>query len=226
MKFFSILALSSLATVCSYADVMVQTLSFGLSISNSTNTIVNSTVDTTILEFAQFDPLFGTLTGIEYRLLNSQQSQSLFTSSTRASNGVSSTTGGQTSGNVSILEGGGSLNLLVFLDPIAASCTSLRTRNCSAVTNDSASAPGVHSFSDVTGYVGNGAIPLVLRLFAGRTNPVGIGTRTADIDAAWSGDVQLTYTYTPSSIPEPSTWAMALLGAAGLTISQLKLKRK
>jgi hypothetical protein len=44
---------------------------------------------------------------------------------------------------------------------------------------------------------------------------------------ALSGDSltgQVTYTYTPAAVPEPSTWAMMLAGFAGLGYAAIRRK--
>lgn len=211
---FAALAVCLLPATC-FADI-VQVIPFNLQITNSTATNLNPSVANVMLEFDQFNPNFGTLTGIEYRILQSTETQSLVVRGTRSTNGFFTVTSvGSSSGIGSILQGGSPVNLVTFLDPVTASCSTPLTggRLCSATTNDSRGVTGTYAFSDPTGYIGFGTIPVVLSLSAGRTAPIGLGTsvaRVAGIDATWTGSIQLTYTFTPA--PEPSSWMMGLAG--------------
>lgn len=183
-----------------------------------------------MLDFDQFNPNLGTLTGIEYRVIQSTETQSLFVAGTRPTTGFFTvSSAGNSSGVGTILQGGSQVNLLTFLDPVVAACSTpiAGGRQCSATTNDSKPVTGIYAFSDPTGYTGFGTIPVSLSLSAGRTAPIGVGTsvnRSADIDAAWTGSIQLTYTFTPT--PEPSSWMMGLAGCALCFIGMARLRRR
>ena len=211
-----------------FADI-VQVIPFDLQNTNSTATNLNPSIATMMLDFDQFNPNLGTLTGIGYRLIQSTETQSLFVRGSRTTAGFFTVTSvGSSSGLASIPQGGSTVNLFTFLDPVAATCATPVTggRLCSAATNDSRSVTGTYAFSDPAGYIGFGTIPVVLSLTAGRTAPVGLGasvTRIADIDATWTGSIELTYTFTPA--PEPSSWMMGFAGCVLCFIGMARIRR-
>lgn len=225
---FVALAVCLLPATC-FADI-VQVLPFNLQITNSTATNLSPSIATVMLDFDQFNPNLGTLTGIAYRILQSTETQSLAVRGSRSANGLFSVTSvGSSSGIGTILQGGSSVNLVTFLDPVTASCSTPLAggRLCSATTNDSRGVTGAYAFSDPTGYLGFGTIPVVLSLSAGRTAPIGLGAsvvRAAGIDAAWTGSIELTYTFTPT--PEPSSWMMGLAGCALCLIGMARIRRR
>lgn len=213
----------------SFADI-VQVVPFNLQITDSTATNLSPSIATVMLDFDQFNPNLGTLTGVEYRIIQSTETQSLVVRGSRnAAAFFTVTSVGNSSGGASILQGGSTANLISFIDPVTASCSTPITggRQCSAATNDSRAVTGAYAFSDPTGYLGFGTIPVVLSLSAGRTSPIGLGTsisRVADIDATWTGSVQLTYMFTPT--PEPSSWMMGLAGCALCLIGVARMRRR
>jgi hypothetical protein len=63
---------------------------------------------------------------------------------------------------------------------------------------------------------------------------IGLGTTQESLTVAQSPEIgtlsgdsltgQVTYMYTPAAVPEPSTWAMMLLGLAGLGYGAIRRK--
>jgi hypothetical protein len=84
---------------------------------------------------------------------------------------------------------------------------------------------GASQFFLSSGMVGNQVINVSLSGAGGFQDPVFLGPGTTQESLAASGPGslsgdsltgQVTYTYTPAAVPEPSTWAMMLVGLAGL----------
>jgi hypothetical protein len=210
------------------ADVVTQTLSFNLFINNSTNLNINPSIIATTLTFGQFNPALGTLTDVQYLLLNSMETRNLEVTGRRNSGAVNSSSVGTTTGFASLV---GAPLVPVFLQTILASCSG--NPSCSSTQTASSSLAGSTSIAALASYIGMGTVDAILTLTAGRTPPVGTPlfaaglNRTANIDASWTGDVQLIYTYTPapvSAVPEPTTWAM--LGLSGLAFAARARFRK
>jgi hypothetical protein len=88
------------------------------------------------------------------------------------------------------------------------------------------------SQSFLSGATGSQVINVSLNGAAGFPAPqfLGPGTTQENLfaggDGSLSGDltVQVVYTYTPATVPEPSIWAMMLLGFAGLGYAAVRRK--
>lgn len=223
MKFTLALALLAVSTV--KADVFVQTLPFNIEIINATNLNINPATIAQTLNFNQFNPALGTLTGVQYLLLNSTTTRNLTVTGSRNSGTVNSISVGTTTGTASLL---GAPLVPVFLQTITATCSG--NPSCTASPTASNNPTGTQSIGVLGGYIGLSTVGATLTLTAGRTLPLGTPliaaglSRSANIDATWVGDLQLTYTYTPAPVPEPSTWAM--IGLSGMFLAGRSLRRK
>lgn len=209
------------------ADTIVQTLSFNIQITDATNLTLLAVPQSQTLNFNLFNPTLGTLTGIDYTLLNSTTTRNLTVTGSRNSGTVNSSSVGTTTGTADLV--GGPLILPVFLHAIAATCSG--NPSCSASPTLSDAVTGTQNIGALGSYIGVGTVGATLNLSAGRSLPVGTPlvaaglSRTANIDASWSGDLQLVYTYTPNAaVPEPSVWAPFAL--SGVLLASRSLRRK
>jgi hypothetical protein len=74
---YALAALSSLA-----AQITFGPTPFNLQITGSTGTLLAPSTVSTLLEFPQFDPSLGTLTGVQFTLSNSTQNHSVSVTAT------------------------------------------------------------------------------------------------------------------------------------------------
>ncbi|BDC49400.1 hypothetical protein F183_A17160 [Bryobacterales bacterium F-183] len=220
-------ALALLAVSAVRADVIVQTQFFNLTITDSTNLNVFPTFKSQGISFTQFNPAWGTLTSVQYTLLDSVTTRNLTVTGSRNSGQVNSTSLGSTTGLATLV--GAAPLLPVFGYGITASCSA--NTSCTASPTLSNAVTGTTNIGTFGGYIGLDAVTATLTLTAGRTAPVGLPisapglTRSANIDATWSGKLQLEYIYTPAaSVPEPSVWAPFAL--SGVLLAARSLRRK
>lgn len=222
-----IFALALMAASALRADTIVQTLSFNIQITDATNLYLLAVPKSQTLNFNLFNPTLGTLTSVDYTLLNSTTTRNLTVTGSRNSGTVNSSSIGTTSGTVNLV--GGPLLLPAFLHTITATCTG--SPSCSASPTLSDAVTGTQNIGALGSYIGFGTVDATLRLGAGRSFPLGTPivaaglSRTANIDANWSGDLQLVYTYTPNAaVPEPSVWAPFAL--SGVLLASRSLRRR
>jgi hypothetical protein len=235
----SICLLSALAcsNIC-LADTASFSQAFGLSISNATNTIASSALDQETLLFPQFNPAWGTLTGVQWTLSNSEESLNLLMSVSRGTRAVLfGTSTAASSGWAIVPSGAGTVTLPTFVEGLVAVCGPRLSTSCPDTPSDTDPVTTLpYSPTNFASYyIGTGTVPAIVQLFAGRTPPIGTcfnpgncnpsTTRTAIVDATWSGTSTLTYTYDAPPVPEPSTWALTA-GSVGLLVVSRFRRRK
>lgn len=172
---------------------------FELSIVDSTGTLLSPDTTSADVMFPQFDPALGRLTGVAYSLRSSARWLEL--------------TGRGPAARVSgtVLAPGLTAPTVVFLD--GGRCRGLCVPGEDDILLD---------MPDVAIYSGTAMIAAVLSLSAGRAGP---RRENLTVDAAWPGEVSLTYSYEPEiPAPEPGTLALALLGLACVLRCQALLR--
>ena len=181
------------------------------------------------LSFNQFDPSLGTLTGVEITLSNSATAGTALASITGGEGGDSATA--SLSGILDITAPGSDTPFSEATS-VFASCT-VAGSGCSNGPNsqdDPTFAPNpVIDTTDLAAFTGLGMVDLnanIDNVVDGNTHslePGSSGIPTTTDNLSWSGDVSVTYQYTPN-VPEPAS--LTLLGVAMAGLGFLRRQRK
>jgi hypothetical protein len=207
------------------APAQAETQSFSIS---STGTADNT------LSFDQFDTTLGTLTGVTFALSNSASSQDATITLTGAEGGGGA---GTTVANfVALGPGSGGPDAITLFDgtgTTTAQCAGLGP-GCSETDNGTVDAASfttpttVNGPADLPSYEGTGTFDVGVGFgsLSSTTNLCSsLGrsvtpTCTTTGDAAWSGDITVTFDYTPAvtGVPEPGTFTLFAAALSGLVM--------
>jgi hypothetical protein len=82
--------------------------------------------------------------------------------------------------------------------------------------------------TNLTQFEGAGTFPVAISTLTGETFTGGGGNIIATLASSATAEVTITYNYSPvtSAVPEPTTWAMMLLGFAGIGFMGYRRKSK
>jgi hypothetical protein len=186
-------------------------------------------LDTQTLSFAKFDASLGTLTGVSFSLSSSDTLKS----SVHLTGGEGGT--GNASMSVSFdITGPGSATLFSGLGGATSSCTDTTFPiDCTNLVNDTTTNPSFTSpflvpLADLGNYVGAGMFDVVLDMdlfdvgvVSCITAVTAAPTCTATAEATWSGELEVTFLFTPNpgdppSVPEPGSLGVLAFSLAGL----------
>jgi len=187
--------------------------------------------DTQTISFAKFDSSLGTLTGISFALTSSETLKSTFS--------LTGGEGGTGSASMSVsfaITGPGLTSPTLFsgLGGATSSCADTSFPiDCTNVVNDTTTNPSFTSpfmvpLADLGSYVGAGTFGVVLDIDLFDVGVVSCipavsaePTCSATAEATWSGELEVTYLFTPNpgdppSVPEPGSLGVLAFSLAGL----------
>jgi hypothetical protein len=186
---------------------------------------------TQTISFSKFDSSLGTLTGVTFSLTSSETLKSGFS--------LTGGEGGTGSASMSVsfeINGPGAVSSTLFsgLGGATSSCTdTVFPYDCTNLVNDTTTNPSFTSpfpvpLADLGSYVGVGMFDVVLDM---DLFDVGVAscisarsvapTCTATAEATWSGELEVTFLFTPNpgdppSVPEPGSLGVLAFSLAGL----------
>jgi hypothetical protein len=193
--------------------------------------VTTPSTETNTLSFSQFDPTLGTLTGVSFALSNSAATL----------NGLMTLTGGEAGfgAGAAVVDflatgpgagGPGAIQLFGDNQTATVSCGSANCTDPNSVNGSFASPATVNGPTDLPSYEGLGTFDVdvsVASFNASTATCMGFNngptpTCTTTGSATWTGDITVSFQYTPAvtEAPEPGTFgllAAALSGMAMLT---------